>query len=647
MKPAASVVTVLFIAVATLWSHSADSAQISRFLNHPVIDPAQPQAEVQKFVEERVPKMPRVKSLAEWGRYANRMREDTLNNVIFRGATHWRDAKTKVEWLDTVAGGPGYKIRKLRYEVVPGLWTAALIYLPDNMKGKVPVVLNVNGHDRKDGKAADYKQMRCINQAKRGMIALNAEWLGMGQLNSPGFEHYKMPQLDLCGVSGISTFYLAMSRALDILLELPNADPKRVAVAGLSGGGWQTIFISSLDTRVTLCNPVAGYSGYLTRIYNHSDLGDCEQTPNDLATVADYTHLTALLAPRPALLTFNVKDNCCFASDHALPPLLDAAKPIYRLYAKDDSLRSHVNHDPGTHNFLKDNRQQFYKMLGDFFHPDDSSFDSSEIPSEKEIKSFDELSVPLPDNNHDFNTLARQAMKNLPRDKSIASSVIWRNQRRVKLRELINAKAYQVTPKIIGRDKGQEVTAVFRQLKLGEDWTIPATEMTGDLIRGTTIVVADGGRKSVEKQVAELIQNGQRVLAVDPFYLGESKIVSRDFLFALMVATVGERPIGIQASQLGSVAAWANRIFRDGPITIRAIGPRICTAAIIAAGLNPQSVSSLDLEQALPSLRTPIEKDWNVRAAPELFCFGLLEEFDIPQLKALVGAHRIKVRSSL
>ena len=118
--------------------------------------------------------------------------------------------------------------------------------------GLVPVIMNVNGHDRANGKAADYKQTRCINQARRGMIALNVEWIGMGQLHSPGNSHYAMNQLDLCGTSGLAPFYLAMKRGLDVLLAHPNADPKRVGVAGLSGGGWQTIVISSLDKRVTL-----------------------------------------------------------------------------------------------------------------------------------------------------------------------------------------------------------------------------------------------------------------------------------------------------------------------------------------------------------------------------------------------------------
>lgn len=97
------------------------------------------------------------------------------------------------------------------------------------------------------GKAVDYKQLSCINQAKRGMIALNVEWLGRGQLDTPGFSHYSMNQMNLCGTSGFALFDLITSRGMAVLLLQEHADPKRVGAAGLSGGGWQTIFISSLD----------------------------------------------------------------------------------------------------------------------------------------------------------------------------------------------------------------------------------------------------------------------------------------------------------------------------------------------------------------------------------------------------------------
>ena len=76
---------------------------------------------------------------------------------------------------------------------------------------------------------------------------------------------------------------------------------------------------------------MAGYSSFKTRVEFFSDLGDSEQTPTDLAMLADYTHLTALRAPRPTLLTYNAKDECCFLADHALQPLLDAAPPIFKL----------------------------------------------------------------------------------------------------------------------------------------------------------------------------------------------------------------------------------------------------------------------------------------------------------------------------
>jgi hypothetical protein len=213
------------------WAFSLAAAQspaptgVAALLAHPIIDPALPLAEVRAYTASRVPAMPAVTTLAGWKSFADRTRRDVLDKIVFRGDTarSWRDAKTTVVWLDTLPGGPGYSIKKLRYEALPGLWIPALLYLPDNVSGKIPVQLAVNGHD-KDGKAAAYKQLRCINLAKRGIASLNVEWFAQGQLRADGFSHYRMNQLDLCGVSGLAPFYLAMSRGLDVLLALPSAD---------------------------------------------------------------------------------------------------------------------------------------------------------------------------------------------------------------------------------------------------------------------------------------------------------------------------------------------------------------------------------------------------------------------------------------
>ena len=216
-----SLLLASLVFATSLLSSPAQTNPLAPLLGRNIIGPNLALAEIQSYTENRVPLMPALKSAAEWENEAARLRREALNDVIFRGeASQWRDAKSKVEWLDTIAGGPGYTIRKLRYEALPGLWIPALLYLPEKITGKVPVHLAVNGHDAL-GKAAPYKQIRCINLAKRGVISLNAEWLGMGQLRSPGFAHYTMNQLDLCGSSGIAPFYLAMSRGLDLLIALP------------------------------------------------------------------------------------------------------------------------------------------------------------------------------------------------------------------------------------------------------------------------------------------------------------------------------------------------------------------------------------------------------------------------------------------
>ncbi|MBM3837062.1 MAG: hypothetical protein FJ398_03715 [Verrucomicrobia bacterium] len=620
---------------------SAGISPVAQLLKREIIGPNLSLAEVQDFVESRLPRMPASRSAAEWQKHAEQLRTQMLDQVVFRGqAAAWRSAKTKVDWLETIDGGPGYRIRKLRYEALPGLWMPAVLYLPENLSGKVPVALNVNGHDP-NGKAAPYKQIRCINLAKRGVLVLNPEWFGMGQLRGQMSEHYRMNQIDLCGASGLAPFFLAMSRGLDALLSLENADPERVVVSGLSGGGWQTIYLSALDTRVTLANPVAGYSSFLTRVRHVSDLGDSEQTPSDMATVADYAHLTAMLAPRPALLTYNAKDDCCFASDHALPPLLEAAAPIYKLFGHESRLRSHVNYDPGTHNYEKDNREQFYRMVEEYFWGRKSEEHWKEIPSESEVKTKEQLQVELPSENADFHSLALDLSKSLPRDAALPADATaakrWQQARRLTLHQIVRTRNYTAQAERAGEDETNGVKAVFWRVKLAGLWTVPVVELTRDQPKATAILVADGGRTNALEQVNRLLALGNRVLAVDPFYVGESKIKSRDFLYALLVAAVGERPLGIQASQLTAIARWSQAAHQSGPVAIVAVGARCSLAALVASALEAQAIDGVELHGALGSLKEIIEQNWAVNEKPELFCFGLLEAFDVKQLAALAA----------
>src|SRR5207237_4970230 len=124
----------------------------------------------------------------------------------------------------------------------------------------------VNGHVGPMGKAVDYKQKRCINFAKHGIMALNLEWLSFGELRAEGNQHWYGAHLDLVGANALGIFLLEMRRGLDYLCGHPSVDHNRVGVTGLSGGGWQTIFLGALDERVKVALPVAGYSSTTTKV---------------------------------------------------------------------------------------------------------------------------------------------------------------------------------------------------------------------------------------------------------------------------------------------------------------------------------------------------------------------------------------------
>ncbi len=114
--------------LATLMSCAAISAaaepqpSLQSLLQRAILTTNVPLTGVQAYCEARVPRMPRVKTVAEWEKVAERTRQRMFERVVFRGeAAAWRDAKTRVEWFDTIEGGPGYRIRKPRYEALPGL----------------------------------------------------------------------------------------------------------------------------------------------------------------------------------------------------------------------------------------------------------------------------------------------------------------------------------------------------------------------------------------------------------------------------------------------------------------------------------------------------------------------------------------------
>jgi hypothetical protein len=288
-------------------------------------------------------------------------------------------------------------------------------------------------------------------------------------------------------------------------------------------------------------------------------------------------------------------------------------------------------------------------MVGDFFYPGDKMYSADEISSEKEVKTPQELELDLPEKNADFNTLALELAKKLPHAPEMpadrAAARKWQQTQRDKLRAIVHAQDFAVKATRTGDMEKDDLKAVFWKLRLGEAWTVPVVELTRGEPKGTAILVNDAGRRADPVNVERLLKAGQRVLAIDLFYFGEAQLKGedlakqspRDFLLALLLACVGDRPLGVQASELAAVARWSLSEHKNGPITVVAVGPRMSLISLIAAGLEEKAVGRLELYGALGSLKEILEQNRSVDQMPEMFCFGLLEAFDVKQLSALVA----------
>lgn len=185
--------------------------------------------------------------------------------------------------------------------------------------------------------------------------------------------------------------------------------------------------------------------------------------------------------------------------------------------------------------------------------------------------------------------------------------------------------------------------SIFWKLKLSEKWTVPVVELVRGKPSKTAILINDAGRKTDPVNAERLLKAGYRVLAVDLFYFGEARLLSHDWLFALLLNAAGGRPLGLQAAQLLAVAQWSS-IQHKSSVSVTAVGPRTSLIALAAAALDDKSIAGLDLDGCRASLEEVIDENRTVAQMPEVFCFGLLQVADVKQLAALAAPRAVVFR---
>ncbi len=162
----------------------------------------------------------------------------------------------------------GYRIEKLVYESLPGFHVTANVYTPSRGRPPFPAVVGVAGHSA-TGKAFPVYQRAWIGLVKRGILVIAIDppgqgeryeyWdseLGRSMAGGPTAEHSMAGiQCLLTGTNFARYETWDGIRAVDYLLTRGDVDPKRIGVAGNSGGGTQSAYLAAVEPRLAAAAP--------------------------------------------------------------------------------------------------------------------------------------------------------------------------------------------------------------------------------------------------------------------------------------------------------------------------------------------------------------------------------------------------------
>ena len=189
---------------------------------------------------------------------------------------------------------PGGRVEHVVFESRPDYYVTGNLYLPDFSRGAAPLpaVLQVCGH-APEGKG--YYQDTSLGLARRGLAVLTIDPPGQGERDEyadcPGGRRTVARACRAHTVAGDPAYLLGSSfaafrlwdsiRALDFLQSRDEIDGRRLGVTGRSGGGWESLWLSAIDGRISAVNSNCYLTTLRRRVENrHADAEpDPEQDP--------------------------------------------------------------------------------------------------------------------------------------------------------------------------------------------------------------------------------------------------------------------------------------------------------------------------------------------------------------------------------
>lgn len=285
-----------------------------------------------------------------------------------------------IEWEDR-------GIVKRRYEIDVGEFISAAVQInfPSAALsgGRHPALLCWHGHgpfgkDPVMGNAGNHEVQQSIlrnnydyghQMAEKGYITYALDWMGCGERNDRLKPHFLSTagERDWCNlyylhatIFGMTPLGINLSHgrvATDFICSLPEIDPERLGVMGLSGGGTMTLWTALTDDRFKAAEIIC-YSDLWAEFAIRSINYCGSQVTPAVYSLVDVPDLQGLLAPMPLLVDIGALDQC-FPAHNAMK-CFEQVKAIYQ--ASDASDRLHLDLFPGDHGWGGNKSEAFFKQ---------------------------------------------------------------------------------------------------------------------------------------------------------------------------------------------------------------------------------------------------------------------------------------------
>jgi dienelactone hydrolase len=278
-----------------------------------------------------------------------------------------------------------YRIEKLYYESVPKLFVTGNLYIPNSLTSPAPGILYVSGHT--GNQKVDY-QGEPRRFAELGFVCLLIETLEgvemRGDHHGPyrnGWFHWYSRGYTPAGIEMLNGI-----RGLDLLVQRPEVDPKRLGVTGVSGGGAYSWWIPAGDERVKVTSPVCGTATLASHVYDRTIDSHCDCMWWVNSYQWDLADVGALIAPRPLLIASSDRDE--FFTLASIREVYRQLKQLYTKLGAPEKLRQVVA--PGPHGYHPLSRTAiftwFLKHLQGKNIPPEKAGDIDDRPEDQETE---------------------------------------------------------------------------------------------------------------------------------------------------------------------------------------------------------------------------------------------------------------------